>query len=159
MKGSVFVDLTGRRRKIMFAAGATVAALAIGYIVALVIGLLGGPQAPGVPFGTHDKRGQPAPRTGEAGPGAPLTGGDGSGSAAGTPDAPSGGPAVLRDAPRRSGATAIPGTTGTGSAAPSSRASSTTTPAPATSSTPPATPTPTPTPTPSAAASAEGSSG
>jgi hypothetical protein len=54
----VFSDHTGRRRKFAQRAGVALAALGTGYLVMLVVSLLGGPTAPGVPV---PGGGDPAP--------------------------------------------------------------------------------------------------
>jgi hypothetical protein len=48
----VFADPTGRRRQRMRRAGACIAATLAGCLTVVVVGLLGGPQAPFVPWAT-----------------------------------------------------------------------------------------------------------
>lgn len=48
----VFADPTGRRRRRMRRAGACIAATLAGCLTVVVVGLLGGPQAPFVPWAT-----------------------------------------------------------------------------------------------------------
>ena len=54
----VFSEHTGRRRKVAQRAGVALAALGTGYLIMLVVSLLGGPTAPGVPV---PGGGDPAP--------------------------------------------------------------------------------------------------
>ena len=144
-RGSVFLDLTGRRRKIMFGAGAGVGVLAMGYIIALVVGLLGGPQAPGLPFGPSKKDPARSPMPNPAAPMVPESPG-GSG-VPGSTGVPGGASAPSLDSPGGGGAPAA--TTAPGPASsrttrpPASRSSSPASPTP--TSTAPSTPAPSPT--------------